>query len=298
MVWILAALIVISRVLYPGFLDIQNILNILSQNAAVGIIAVGMTFVMVGGGFDLSVGALYAAGATFYAAQAMSLPLPLAATLTLLVGVLAGLLNGLVITKLRVNPFVATLGSSSIFMGAALLYSRSGPMIVDKPAFRLLGAGRWFGIPISVLLLLAVFAAGWTVLSRTVYGRSLFVLGGNPEAARLAGLRVGLLRLSTYVLVSTLAVVGGMLIASRVGMGQANIGGTVALDAISMVIIGGTSLFGGAGSVWRTAIGLLVLATLTNLFDSLALDANLQLIVKGAVVISAVALDAFTQSRR
>ncbi|MGK9166664.1 ABC transporter permease [Inquilinus limosus] len=297
MVWVLVGLVALSQLLYPGFLDIGNVLNILSQNAPVGIIAVGMTFVMIAGGFDLSVGSLYAAGATFYAAQAKGLPLPLAAAVTLLVGVLAGLLNGLVITKLRVNPFVATLGTSSIFAGAAFLYSHSAPIIVDDPAFSTLGAGRLAGTPISVLLMFVVFVLGGAVLSKTVYGRSLYAIGGNAEAAHLAGLPVDRLRISTYVLVGVLSVLGGMIIASRLSMGQADIGGTIALDAISMVIIGGTSLFGGAGAVWRTAVGMLILATLTNLFDALALNSNLQLIVKGVIVISAVALDALSQRR-
>ena len=294
-VWLLLALIVLCRILYPGFLARDNLFNIFSQNAQVGLIALGMTFVMIAGGFDLSVGAIYAAGATFYAIAAKALPLSVAAPLTLLLGLVAGTINGLIVTRLKVNAFVATLGTSSIFGGAAYLYSHSAPVLVNQPEFTVLGAGTWFGVPISLLLLVAAYAVGWLVLSRTVYGRSLYAVGGNPEAARLAGLRVDLLKISTYALVGVLSAFGGMIIASRLSIGQADIAGSMSLDAIAIVIIGGTSLFGGWGSVWRTAVGLLLLAALTNIFDALALDSNFQSLIKGAIVIGAVAIDAISR---
>jgi ribose transport system permease protein len=295
--WVLLLLIVVCQILYPGFLARQNIFNILSQNSQVGLIALGMTFVMIAGGFDLSVGAIYAAGATFYAAQANVLPLPIAAILTVALGFVAGTINGLIVTRLKVNPFIATLGTSSIFGGAAYLYSHSAPIMVNASGFNAFGAGKWAGVPISLILLITVYAVGWLVLAKTVYGRSLYAVGGNPEAAHLAGLRVDLLKTSTYALVGMLSAVGGMIIASRLSIGQADIAGTMSLDAIAIVIIGGTSLFGGSGSVWRTAVGLLLLAVLTNLFDALALDSNFQSLIKGAIIIGAVALDAVSRRR-
>jgi ribose transport system permease protein len=297
-VWVLIALVILCRVLYPGFLARDNIFNILSQNAQVGLIALGMTFVMVAGGFDLSVGAIYAAGATVYAMEAKEMALPLAALVALSVGLVCGTLNGVIVTRLKVNPFIATLGTTSIFGGAAYLYSHSAPVLVDRPDFNVLGAGRWFGVPISLVLLIIAYIIGAVVLSKTVYGRSLYALGGNPEAARLAGLRVDLLKTSTYALVGVLAAFGGMIIASRLSIGQADIAGTMSLDAIAIVIIGGTSLFGGSGAVWRTAVGLLLLAVLTNIFDALALDSNFQSLIKGVIVIGAVALDAFSRQPR
>jgi ribose transport system permease protein len=294
-VWLLIALIVLCRVLYPGFLERDNLFNILSQNVQVGLIALGMTFVMIAGGFDLSVGAIYAAGATIYAMVAKEASLPMAASIALAVGLAAGLANGLIITRLRVNAFVATLGTASIFGGAAFLYSHSAPIIVDKPNFMRLGTGRWLDIPISLYLLIVAYALGWLILSKTVYGRSLYAVGGNPEAARLAGLRVDLLKISTYALVGALSALGGIIIASRLGIGQPDIAGTMSLDAIAIVIIGGTSLFGGEGAVWRTAVGLLLLAVLTNIFDALALDSNFQSLIKGSIVIGAVALDAYSR---
>jgi ribose transport system permease protein len=295
MAWLLIALIVLCRILYPGFLDRDNLFNILSQNVQLGLIALGMTFVMIAGGFDLSVGAVYAAGATIYALEAQQFSLPVAAMIALAVGFAAGLANGLIVTKLRVNAFVATLGTASIFGGAAYLYSHSAPIIVDQPSFMTLGAGRWLGVPISLGLLVVAYVVGAIVLSKTVYGRSLYAVGGNPEAARLAGLRVDFLKISTYALAGVLSTLGGMIIASRLSIGQPDIAGTMSLDAIAVVIIGGTSLFGGAGAVWRTAVGLLLLAVLTNIFDALALDSNFQAVIKGAIVVGAVALDAYSR---
>jgi ribose transport system permease protein len=184
-----------------------------------------------------------------------------------------------------------------VFGGIAFLYSDSQPFIVTDPAFTALGRASWLGLPIAVWVLAGVLTAGGLVLSRTVYGRSLYVVGGNDEAARLAGLRVGALRASTYVIVAACAALAGMIIASRLSVGQADIGRTVALDAIAVVVIGGTSLFGGEGAMWRTAVGLLILAVLTNLFDSLAVDTNVQSIVKGAIVVAAVSLDALARRR-
>lgn len=298
MLWVLVALVILSQALYPGFLDPQNLKNILSQNAPVGIVAVGMTFVILAAGFDLSVGAILALGAVVYATFAERMGLLPAAIVTLAVGLAAGAINGAIVTRLRVNPFVATLGTASMFGGAAFLYSKSAPIVVDKPQFQTLGTEEFLGLPIAVWFLIAAFVAGGAVLSKSIYGHSVYAVGGNDEAARLSGLRVDLIRASTYVLTGTAAVVGGMILASRLGVGQADMGGTVALDAIAIVVIGGTSLLGGEGAMWRTAVGLLILATLTNLFDSLALDQNWQSLVKGAIIVGAVALDAYTRTRR
>lgn len=296
---VLLMLIAVSQTLYPRFLDPQNIKNILSQNAPLGIVAVGMTLVMITRGFDLSVGATYAAGATVFASLASAgWPLWAAGAVTLVVGLLAGLINGTIITRVNVNPFVATLGTTSVFSGLALLYSNSSPFVVSDKAFSFLGRGSVLGLPVSIWVLGAVLVIGELVLRKTVYGRCLYAIGGNDEAARLAGLPTLLLRTTTYVICGVCAALGGMIIASRLSIGQADIGSSMALDAIAVVVIGGTSLMGGEGSVWRSAIGLLIVAVLTNLLDSLAVDSNYQLVIKGTIVVTAVALDALARSRR
>lgn len=295
----LVLLVAASQAIYPQFLDPMNVRNILSQNAPVGIVAVGMTLVMITQGFDLSVGSVYAGGATLFAGLTVAgWPLWPAAATTIAVGLLAGSCNGLIVTRLKVNPFVATLGTMSAFAGLALIYSKSQPIIVTDEAFTVLGRGYFVGLPISIWILVAFLIGGEVVLSKTVYGRQLYAIGGNDEAARLAGLRTELLRASTYVVCSACSVIAGMIIASRLALGQADIGATMALDSIAVVVIGGTSLLGGEGSIWQTAIGLLIVSALKNILNSLAVDTNYQLLIKGIIVIVAVAIDAKVSARR
>lgn len=296
-VWVLIVLVIVSAILYPGFLDLDNLRNVLSQNAPIGIVAAGMTFVMIAGGFDLSVGAIVALAAILDAKLAGSMPLVAAAALSLAAGAGVGVFNGLVITRLRVNPFVATLGSGSIIGGLAFLVSHSESISVDRPSFMTLGNGSWWSVPISIWLLVAVMVVAGLVLSRMVFGSSVYAVGGNTEAARLAGIPVGRVRVVTYVISGVMAALAGLVLVSRLATAQADMSGTVALDAIAIVVIGGTSLLGGEGAIWRTAVGLLVLAVLNNLFNSLALDTNWQAVIKGAIVIAAVAVDALVRQR-
>jgi ribose transport system permease protein len=298
MIWAFIILVIGGAIVFPRLLVLTNIKNFLSQSAPVGIVAVGMTFVMIGGGFDLSVGAIFALSCVIFADTFDHLGLVGAAAVVLVVAAVCGVINGFIVTKLRVNPFVATLGTGSAFGGAAYIYSNSAPITPTSPAYQTLGTAYWLGWPISVWLMVIVIAIGWFVLAKSVYGQSIYAIGGNNEAARLSGLRVNLLRGSTYVLTGLCSGVGGMILASRLAVGQADMGGTIALDAIAIVVIGGTSLLGGEGTMWRTAIGLLIIATLTNIFDSLAISTNYQLVVKGTIVVGSVALDLFARSLR
>jgi ribose transport system permease protein len=297
-VCVLIALALVSNVLYPGFFEIGNLRNILSQNAPVGLVAIGMTFVMIAGGFDLSVSSVFAAAGVAFASFAGHMPVELAFVAVLGVGAVAGSINGAIVTRLHVNPFVATLGTSSAFSGLAYLYSHSQPVVADKPAFSALGNNAILGVPASIVIFAVAFVVGALVLSKSVFGRSVYAVGGNAEAARLAGIRVDLVRFIAYAVTGVCAALAGMIIASRTGVGQADIGATITLDSIAIVIIGGTSLLGGEGAMWRTLVGLLILATINNLFDSLALDTAAQSLVKGIIVVAAVALDAYTRRRQ
>jgi len=298
MIAALIGVVIVAQIIYPAFLTWTNIRIILSQNAPLGIVAVGMTFVMIGGGFDLSVGAIYAFAATMFAKIAMQNGLVEAGACALVLGTVCGVINGAVVAYMRINPFIATLGSASIFSGLAFVYSNSTPQTPDNPNFMILGQGVWGPLPISVWLLIVTVLIGGFVLAKTVYGQSLYAIGGNETAAGLSGLRVGLIRGSTFALVGMLAALAGMIEASRLAVGQADIGGTIPLDAIAVVIIGGTSLLGGEGAVWRSVVGLLILGSITNLFYSLAVDPNIQLVAKGAIVIGAVGLDVWSRARR
>jgi ribose transport system permease protein len=297
MVWVVLALAIAARVAYDGFLDPQNLRNIMSQNAPLALIAIGMTFVMITGAFDLSVGSIFAAGAVVFASLDGAAPAELAVLIAVGVGTATGLVNGLLVTKLNINAFVATLGTASAITGAATIYSGQA-LLISSASFGVVGSNLIAGIPIPVWIALIAFAISGLVLARTVYGRAVYAVGGNNEAARLAGIRVDLVRASTFVVVGALSGLAGVLLASQIGTAQPNFGASMALDAIAVVIIGGTSLLGGEGSIGRTFTGLLILAIINNLFQSLAFDPALQQMIKGFIVVAAVGLDSWARSRR
>ncbi|OZC81678.1 ABC transporter permease [Rhodococcus sp. 14-2470-1a] len=298
MLVVLVLLVVVATFLYDGFLAPANIRDILVQNAAVGIIAVGMTFVIISGGFDLSVGATYALGSTVFAGVTISTgSVALAGAAALAAGLLCGLANGLLVAKLHINPFVATLGSASVISGLAYIYSNSAPFIVSQPGFQALSKSHTLGIPTPIFILILTMVVGGIVLAKTTIGRNVQAVGGNTEAGWLSGLRVPSITASVYVLTGALAAIAGMIDASRLAVGQADVGANIALDAIAIVVVGGTSLRGGEGAMWRSAVGLLILATLTNVFYSLNVSQHWQLIAKGLIVIAAVALDSAARRR-
>ncbi|BEP13870.1 ABC transporter permease [Acidothermaceae bacterium B102] len=295
MIWALIILLVVARLVYPTFLSIDNLRNVMSQNAPVAIIAVGMTLVIICGGFDLSVGSIYGLGAVTFATVSSHASPTIALLVTLLVGCLAGLVNALIITQLKVNPFVATLATSSGFLGLAYMASNNNPVNL-APGFDTLGLGQLGGIPISGLIAIGVLVGGGVALSRTILGQNIYAVGGSAEAARLAGLRVQLVRGSTYLIVGTLSGLAGAIDCSKLGVAQADTGQDLPLVAITVVILGGTALLGGEGAMWRTVIGLLIVATLTNLFDSLAINTSVQLVVQCAVLVTAVSFDHLVRS--
>jgi ribose transport system permease protein len=295
MVFVLIAIAIYARALYPGFLDLLNINNMVAAVVPVGIVALGMTYVIIGGGFDLSVTAVFAGASVVYANLANTMPLLPAFLLTVLVGVLCGVINGLVVTVVKVNPFIATLSTSSIFAGATYIYSKNLPILVDDPAFGTLGTGKWAGVWISIYLLAALVLVTGVVLAKTSYGRSVYAVGGNQEAARLAGMRVKWVSASTYMITGACAAVAGMITASQIGVGQPTIGAEITLNAIAIVIIGGTSLMGGEGAIWRTVLGLAIWAMITNIFSTQALSTGARLLTIGLIVLIAVAIDSLSR---
>ncbi len=298
MIWALAALLLAVLLIYPGFFAPANLRNVLGQSAPVGIVAVGMTFVILAGGLDFSVGSIFALAAVLFAMGADQFGMWGAGALVVLASAACGLVNGVAINKLKVSPFVATLGTGSVFGGLAYIVSSSAPQSPMLFGYDYLGIERWLGVPVAGWMMLSVFLLGAFVLSRTSYGQAIYATGGNAEAARLSGLPVTAINGSTYVISAISAGLGGMILSSRLGVGQADMGGTVSLDSIAIVVIGGTSLLGGEGAIWRTAVGLAVIGTLTNVFDSLALSTSYQLVIKGTIVVLAVAFDVFARSRR
>lgn len=296
--WVLIGLMIVSQILYPGFFDAVNLRNLLGQNSALGIVALGMTFAIVAGGFDLSAGAIVGAS-TVVAAKltAHGVPFLLVAVATIAAGVALGVINAVLITVLNVNAFIATLGSASIYAGGVAAIFGVEPTRVDDPALSRLGRDSSLGLPNQAIVMIVLFLVGGLVLARTVYGRSVYAVGGNAEAARLAGMRVKLVRASTYLITGGCAALTGLIMTGLLGLGQASTGSSLTFDAIIAVIIGGTSLFGGDGAVWRTAVGVALLAVIDNLFDLMALSSDWQQLIKGSLLVSAVAVDASVRRR-
>lgn len=279
----------------PDFVTSNNLLNILDQSAALGIIACAGTLVIIAGGFDLSTGAIYALTGLIAAEIAQSASPWLGFGLALLAGVALGAANGGLVTVLRINSFIATLASSLVIRGTALVITGGFLVAVEKPSFQTLGLDEIFGIKVSVWLFAFVFLICTLLLSRTTFGRAVYAVGASPAAARLSGIRIGWVQATTFMLSGLAAALAGIIAASRVSTGQADAGQLLELQAIAAIVIGGTSIYGGEGAVWRSVVGVLLLAVIGNGFNILGVDPLYQSIVQGGVIILAVAVDAYSK---
>ena len=278
------------------FLTPRNLLNILDQWSDTGIIACGGTLVIIAGGFDLSVGAIFAlAGVTAATVTLSTGSSPVGLLAGMAMGTLWGAMNGVWVTVGRVNPFIVTLATSIIITGVALSLTHGQLVHVTTPGFEELGRGKWFGIRISILVFAAFALILSYVLSRTVAGRYIYAAGGNPEAARLSGVPVGWVRAATFAVSGLSAGLGGVLVTSRVSTGEADTGSQVVLLAIAAIVIGGTSIFGGQGAIWRTVLGVLLFAMIGNGFNLLGIDAVYQQMFEGGIILAAVLFDVWVR---
>jgi ribose transport system permease protein len=291
MVLALIILLIVTTILDGTFWTSANLQNLLSQNVGLMLCACGMTFVILAGGFDLSVGSVYAAGAMFYISFLGQLPAPVAVILSLLLGVAMGAVNGIIINVMRVNPFVATLGTSSIFIGLITIYAGATATFATSSSYLYLGTAKVVGIPLSGLVAIVILIISGFVLARSTYGRSVYAVGGNQEAARLSGIRVGVTSASTFMIIGIMAALGGVFTASQLGTASPNFVGNITLQSIAVVIVGGTALTGGEGAIWRTVVGLAIIAVIVNLFTALSFSPDLQTVFEGLIVILAVAMD-------
>ena len=293
---LLVAFLIICTVLSlrsPAFLTVANGINVLRQTSINAILAVGVTYVILTGGIDLSLGSVVAVtgvlAATFAHGGAYPLLVPLAAGLG--GGVLIGVLNGVIITRFRVAPFIVTLGMMTIARGAALIISKGRPVSDLSASFNVIGNGSLLGIPIPVIVLAGVFLVSYFVLRKTTFGRYVYAVGGNEEAARASGIKTARIKIVSYSICAGLAGLAGIIQASRITTGQPNAGISYELDAIAAVVIGGTSLSGGIGGVTGTILGALLIGTLNNGLDLLNVSSYYQQVVKGLIIIGAVMLD-------
>jgi ribose transport system permease protein len=294
---ILAFLILVAVVASAdsAFLSETNIFNLFSQWAPAGIMAVGMTYVILTGGFDLSIAAGYSLCAVVAAAVGQHHDPGLAFAAAIGVGLAIGLVNGVLVAGIKINPFITTVGTGFILSGIALVATGNIAYVVDNPDFSTLGAGRWHDFPYSGMILILFFVLGGVWLAKSVHGQSVYAVGGNVEASRLSGIRVNTIVASTYVLTGLCVGVAGSITASQLSSAQANIDPNIVFDVITIVVVGGTSLSGGTGSMWRTAIGLGIIATISNGFNLANINPFYQDIVKGVIIVGALALDVYAQ---
>jgi ribose/xylose/arabinose/galactoside ABC-type transport system permease subunit len=309
---VLVGLVIVLSIVSPAFLSFSNFLDIARVVAITGIIAAGMTLVIITGGIDLSVGSTVglvgAVTASLVANSASNsdfvtdfkLPVPLAALVGLAVGSLIGFINGLIITKTKIEPFMATLGSMIFVKG--LLYLFTGGYPVDfQPMprdFAFIGQGAMLGIPTPVWLFAVVVAALWWISRRMSVGRAIYAIGGNPEAARLSGLKVDRTKIYVYTLLGFLAGLAGIVLTSRLASATTVSGAGYELIAISGVVIGGTSLVGGRGSVIGSLIGVFTVGVIQNALNLFGASTQVQYVVTGLVLLLAISLDGFARRRR
>jgi ribose transport system permease protein len=293
----LIALLILATILVPGFTTKANLEQLLTQNATTGIVAAGMTLVIIGGAFDLSVGAIFAVATVIYASRANSGSFLLAAVVTIAASLVCGLVNGILVTRFRINSFVATLGSGLVFSGIAYYLSRNGAIYVYKRGFTTLGASGGLGLQWSAWIFIVVMVVLSVLLLRTVFGLHLSATGANLRAAQLIGIRTSLVQTVTFVIIAGLAGLAGMISSSQLASATGNVGASLPLNAIAAVVLGGTSLSGGRGSVARTFVGVMIIGVLSNMFNSFGWQSSLQLIVQGGVILLAVGYDAMRKGK-
>jgi len=286
----------------PYFLLPKNLINVLRQVSINGLLSIGMTFVILTGGIDLSVGSILAFGGVVGAGFASSAvgggvyPPYIAIGAGLLAGLGLGMISGLLIAKWRMPPFVVTLGMLSVARGLTYIYTDGMPVPKLDESFLYIGQGRIAGIPIPVLIFAFVFILSWIVLYKTRFGRYIFAVGGNEKSARISGVNTRLVVFIAYGISGFLSALGGLTLSARTSAGLPQAGVAYELDAIAAVVIGGTSLSGGQGSLTGTLFGALIIGVINNGLDLLGVSSYYQQLIKGAIIVGAVWLDSLRKN--
>jgi inositol transport system permease protein len=301
-VLILLAMFIAFSLLSEGFFTPRNIFNIIRQISFMGLIAIGVTMVIITGGIDLSSGSVLALAAVVATSLAQRLdwaeikfpgldvPVFIPIVAALAVGAVCGLINGSLIARFKIPPFIATLGMMTVARGFALIYSER-PVSGLKESYTYIGQGEPFGVPVPILILALVAIVAHVMLNNTRFGRHIYALGGNEQAARISGINISRVKIGVYTIAGLLAGLSGLVLSSRIGSGQPGLGLGYELDAIASAVIGGTSLSGGIGTIWGTIVGALIIGVLNNGLDLLNVSAYWQTIVKGSIIVIAVIID-------
>ena len=292
-------LVIFFWVLTPHFLTVSNLLNVAQQTSINAIIAVGLTFVIISAGIDLSVGSILAfSGVVIASILNAGYPIPLAITAGLLVGLTCGSINGALIAIGKLPPFIATLGMMSVARGAALMYTNGRPISGFSSEFRFLANGEILSIPTSIIIMVFVYIVAHFVLTKTKLGRYTYAIGGNEEATRLSGVSVTFHKIMIYGICGLLSGLAAVILTARLNSAQPIAGIMYELDAIAAAVIGGTSLVGGEGRVFGTLIGALIMGVLRNGLNLLGVSSFLQQTIIGSVIIIAVLIDMTLKRRK
>ena len=285
-------LIIMFSFLSPVFFTVRNFLNIGLYCSVMGVTAVGMSIALLSGSFDLSVSSVMALTGMVIARTIPSNGSPIPAILLgICIGVICGFVNSVLITKIKINPLIATLGTMSIIRGFAYLSTNGTSIMIVNDGFKEIGRGYVLGIPAPVIIMVGFFILGWVILEKTPFGRKVYSIGGNSTASYLAGISVSKIRFIVFVLVGITASVSGILVTAQTGAGIPQASQGLELDIIAACILGGISLSGGKGSILGTFFGVLILATLANGMVLLNVPSFWQMVAKGAALILAVVID-------
>lgn len=300
---IFLGLIVVLSFASPAFLQPQNLINVVRQISVIGLLAIGVTVVIISTGIDLSLGSVLALASVVAASFAQSpdwarpqypgLQLPVFAALGagLGVGLLCGLINGALIAGFRIPPFIATLGMMTAARGVALIYSNGRPISGLKEDFNFIGQQSILGVPVPIIVLAVVAIGAHLMLNNTRFGRHVYAVGGNEQAARVSGLNLTRIKILIYAFAGLMAGLGGLVLSARIGSGQPTLGEGAELDAIAAAVIGGTSFAGGIGTIWGTLVGALIIGVINNGLDLLNVSPFSQQVVKGAIIVIAIIID-------
>jgi inositol transport system permease protein len=301
---ILFGLVALLSALTNGtFLQTQNLINVVRQTSVIALLGIGLTIVIISTGIDLSVGSVLALSAVVSTSLAqqpdatnlmypgLDVPVIVAVLAGLGVGALCGFINGSLIAVFRIAPFIATLGMFTAARGAALIYSDGRPISKLDPSFNWIGQGDILGIPVPIFLLIVVAVAAHIMLTRTRFGRYVYAIGGNEQAARVSGIAISRVKIGIYTISGLLAGLGGLILAGRIGSGNPTLGTGIELDAITAAVIGGASFAGGIGTVWGAVVGALIIGSLNTGLDILNVSPFAQQVVKGVIIVVAIIID-------
>ena len=290
----LVLLVVVICVISPEFRTLSNFLSLLRQSSINGFIAFGMTCVILTGGIDLSVGSVLALSTALCAGFITNgVPVGLAMVLALIIGTALGAVSGLLVTKGRLQPFIATLITMTVYRGATMIFMDGKPIsnLGDSFTLKVVGKGNFYHIPIPAITFVVMFLIFMFVLEKTTFGRRVYATGSNEQSAKLAGINVNRTKLITYAISGCMSALSGLILLSRLSSAQPTLGSGYELDAIAAVALGGTSMNGGRGRVWGTFVGILIIAVLNNGLNILGVSSYYQDVVKGIVILIAVLSD-------